>query len=231
LRKIGWAVALSTHICFGVSFIVSGHADNLPPGFIRLASINSSIRQAIRYATSDNFVGHPIPGYDVGECWLRREAAEALSLVQRDLLKKGLELIVYDCYRPRRAVDYFLRWARDPSDQSRKAEHYPAIDKSRLFIEGYLSTVSAHSKGIAVDVGMARSVQGVQALDLGTPFDFLDPLSHTVSQLISKEAKQNRLTLVAGMAQHGFRNYAREWWHFTLTDMDGAQSFDIPIQP
>src|SRR5690242_12714614 len=97
-----------------------------------------------------------------------------ISQVQDDLVKSGLQLIVYDCYRPVRAVDYFVKWARDQLDQNRKAEQYPTTEKSRLLKEGYLAAVSAHSKGVAVDVGLARLGAGENThndiLDLGTRF-------------------------------------------------------------
>ena len=54
----------------------------LPPGFVRLADISPAIKQDIRYATASNFTGRPVPGYGAAQCWLRREAAEALARVQ-----------------------------------------------------------------------------------------------------------------------------------------------------
>jgi zinc D-Ala-D-Ala dipeptidase len=149
--------------------------------------------------------------------------------VEADLAKDALQLIVYDCYRPRRAVDYFVQWVRDPSDQSRKAAHYPAIDKSRLLAEGYLAVASAHSSGIAVDVGLARHAD--QLLELGTPFDFFGPQARSASSSISAEAKQNRLTLMTAMVRRGFRNYPGEWWHFSLSGIHRLESYDVPIRP
>jgi len=152
-------IALFTFIgAYGV-VLHQACGQQLPPGFVRLKTLDPSIQQDIRYASANNFVGRPIPGYNSGECWLRREVAERLTQVQADLAKSKLQLILYDCYRPIRAVDYFVRWARDSSDQSRKAEQYPEIDKSRLLIEGYVAAASAHSKGVAVDVGLPVAVR------------------------------------------------------------------------
>ena len=64
--------------------------------------------------------------------------------MQVDLSKEDLQLVVYDCYRPNRAVDFFVQWVRDLADQSRKADHYPSIDKSQLLVKGYLAISSAH---------------------------------------------------------------------------------------
>jgi zinc D-Ala-D-Ala dipeptidase len=227
--------AFVVHICALVSIGQAGRAEVLPPGFVRLASVDPTIHQDIRYATSDNFVGRPIPGYEIGECWLRRTVAAALSGVQADLVKVGLQLVVYDCYRPNRAVDFFVQWARDPADQSRKADHYPSMDKSQLLVEGYLAVASAHSKGIAVDVGLARLASGegtrLETLDMGTPFDFFDPVARTSSPSISGEARRNRTVLVTAMERHGFRNYPREWWHFSLPENQRLKSYDVSIRP
>jgi D-alanyl-D-alanine dipeptidase len=221
-------------IALSIAIVGQAGAGDLPPGFVRLGSIDPSIRQEMRYATPDNFVGRPIPGYEAGECWLRREVADALSRVQLFLAKHGLGLTVYDCYRPIRAVRYFSKWSKNPSDQGRKSIHYPSVDKSTLFESGYLAGASSHSKGIAVDVGLVRrSAAGRKddALDLGTPFDFLDPSARTGSTAVSSDARQYRLVLVAAMAKYGFRNYWREWWHFSFGELRNVESFDVPIRP
>jgi D-alanyl-D-alanine dipeptidase len=234
-RQSRLVIAFMVHVCTIGSVGYAGRVDILPPGFVRLASVDATIHQDIRYATSDNFVGRPIPGYEIGECWLRRRVADALSGVQADLSKEDLQLVVYDCYRPTRAVDFFIQWVRDPTEQSRKADHYPALDKSQLLVKGYLAIVSAHSKGIAVDVGLARRASGdggrLEILDMGTPFDFFGPRAHTSSPLISGEAGRNRTVLVTAMARRGFRNYPREWWHFSLPEEQRLKSYDVSIRP
>src|SRR6202047_4012453 len=87
----------------------------LPKGFVYLRDIDPTIAQDIRYATSHNFVGRPINGYVAAECILSEQAANALETVQRKLTEKKLSLIVWDCYRPKRAVDDFLQWSKDPT--------------------------------------------------------------------------------------------------------------------
>ena len=90
----------------------------LAPGFVYLRDVDSSITQDIRYATHDNFTGHPLPGYSAPECVLRREAAEALKQVQADLARQNLGLKVYDCYRPIRASHAMTAWAHDGNDDA-----------------------------------------------------------------------------------------------------------------
>src|SRR5258708_23224337 len=134
---------------------VAGSA--LPRGFVYLRDIDPTIVQAIRYAGSHNFVGRPIRGYLAAECILSVPAANALATVQKMLAEKKLSLIVWDCYRPKRAVDDFFRWSKDPAHSEMKAEFYPRTDKEKLFSLGYLAIRSAHSRGSTVDLGIVPS--------------------------------------------------------------------------
>ena len=45
------------------------HAQPLPGGFVYLRDIDPSIIQDIRYATSNNFVGHPWPAIGQANAW------------------------------------------------------------------------------------------------------------------------------------------------------------------
>src|SRR3984893_8543609 len=84
----------------------------LPKGFVYLRDIEPTIVQDMRYAGSHNFVGRPIKGYLAAECILSASAANALETVQRMLAEKKLSLIVWDCYRPKRAVGDFFHWGQ-----------------------------------------------------------------------------------------------------------------------
>lgn len=198
---------------------------------VDVREIEPAIRTDIRYAGSNNFVGAPVDGYEAAKCLLSRSAAEALARVQRELAPEGLGLLVYDCYRPQRAVDHFVRWAADTADVSTKAEFYPDVDKERLFDEGYIAERSGHSRGSTVDLTLVRD-DGAEVLDMGTPYDFFDPRSHTESPEITDQQLANRLRLRDAMETRGFRNYAAEWWHYTLRDEPYPDVyFDLPIRP
>lgn len=208
------------------------HAADLPPGFVRLAEVAPGIRQDMRYAGSHNFVGRPVAGYASPACWLKREAAQALAATARDLEKRRWRLVVYDCYRPKRAVADFLAWARDAADLRTKAEFYPRTPKSRLFALGYVARASSHSKGIAVDVAAEQvdAAGQVTPLDFGGGFDLFDETSWTASKAVSAEAAANRKALVAVFAANGLANYAREWWHFSLPGATKAPAYDVVIR-
>jgi zinc D-Ala-D-Ala dipeptidase len=206
------------------------NAGELPPGFVALSATGADVVEDIRYAGPNNFTGRTVPGYERPICWLRRETAEALARVAAHFgaAEQGrYRLIIYDCYRPQRAVDAFVAWAKDEADAETKAAYYPSIRKPDL-LGTYIGTRSGHSKGVAVDVGLIDRASGA-ALDFGTPFDFFGPESAMAAR-ISRSARANRRRLKSAMEQvGGFRNYPGEWWHYSL-DLPGAKAFDIPIR-
>ncbi|MER7760314.1 M15 family metallopeptidase [Streptomyces sp. NPDC097619] len=225
--------------------------DRAPADFVALTSVDPTIRQDVRYATAANFTGGPVDGYRRPVCLLTRPAAEALHRAQRELLPRGLSLKVYDCYRPQRAVDHFVRWAADPTDERTKAEYYPRVAKDRLFADGYIAARSGHSRGGTVDVTLVdlrRPRSGVpgrpagachgpreqrradDSVDMGTAFDCFDTLSHTDDPRIVGAARENRRLLGSVLAAQGFTGLREEWWHFTHRPEEHPDThFDFPV--
>jgi D-alanyl-D-alanine dipeptidase len=217
----------------------------LPIGFVHLRAVDPSIAQDIRYAGPDNFTGRPIAGYEAGECILRREVADALQRVQADIVPAGFSLKVYDCYRPARAVRAMTQWANDGRPDDRR--FHPRVDKPNL-LDGYISQRSLHSTGIAVDLTLVKkdpapSPNGNRAapcnapdragdgsIDMGTSYDCLDTDSHTRSPSATREQQRARMMLVSAMEKHGFRNYFREWWHFSYPGVGSETHYDFPVQ-
>lgn len=227
-------------------------AAELPEGFAYLRQVDPTILQEMRYAGPHNFTGRPVPGYEAPECILARQAAEGLKHVQDRLRQKYLSLKVYDCYRPKRAVAAFVTWAKATNDVETKAEFYPDVDK-RLLFKGWIAQRSAHSRGSAVDLTIVPLPPPKQrayepgellipcdegknirfpdnSLDFGTGFDCFSLKSYTADDSVGEEAVANRKLLVELMAEAGFENYRREWWHFELTDEPFPQTyFDFPV--
>ncbi len=127
----------------------------LAPGFVPLEDVDATILQDMRYATKYNFVGRRIDGYRDPVCILHRRAARALKRAQNELRDQGYTLKVYDCYRPQRAVDHFVRWSQNGS-QKMKREFYPRVDKARVFDLGYVARRSGHSRGSTVDLTLVK---------------------------------------------------------------------------
>jgi D-alanyl-D-alanine dipeptidase len=224
-----------------------------PRDFVTLRGVDPTILQEIRYFTPHNFVGERIDGYVQPICVLTRPAAQALHRAQTKLLSQGYTLKVYDCYRPQRAVDHFVRWAKDLDDQAMKDEFYPNVDKTRLFADGYIAEKSGHSRGSTLDVTLVklpakptRPYHPAEPLvpcfapqeerfpdnsvDMGTGFDCFDTLSHTLDPRVQGEQRANRLLLKSTLEGLGFVNLAEEWWHYTYKPEPYPDTyFDFPV--
>ncbi|HWJ20761.1 MAG TPA: M15 family metallopeptidase, partial [Gemmatimonadaceae bacterium] len=162
---------------------------------------DSTIVVALRYATSDNFTGAPLPGYDANRAFLRREAAAALGRVQRRLAADGLTLKVWDAYRPVRATLAMVDWTR-------------RVGRDDLLRDGYIASRSRHNLGLAIDLTLADRATG-RELEMGTPFDTFSAAAHTANA--SGSAAANRRRLQSVMEREGFTNYDQEWWHYTYS--------------
>jgi D-alanyl-D-alanine dipeptidase len=203
---------------------------NLPDGFVYVDDHIPGILLDIRYFGEDNFVGARVDGYKGPFAILSREAADALAKVQADVTSQGLTLLIYDAYRPQKAVDHFKAWLQNPDDTKTKADYYPDLDKSRLFKLGYIASKSGHSRGSTVDLTLADAATGIP-LDMGTHHDFLGEKSHHGSPLVTEEQAANRLLLRETMEKHGFKAYEKEWWHYTLADEPYPDTyFDFDVE-
>lgn len=184
----------------------------------------------IRYAGKNNFLGRSVTGYSAAKCWLSRDAASALSKAQRLAENQSLAILVYDCYRPQRAVDDFVQWVNSDEGEPTKAIYYPNVPRSKLIDRGYIASRSGHSRGSTIDLTLI-AIESRQPLNMGTPWDYFDARSHTASTEIDADAAKNRQILKRIMESAGFRAYYAEWWHFTLDNEPYPDTyFDIPIQ-
>jgi len=200
-------------------------------GLVDIATLAPDVQLDIRYAGAHNFTGAAVDGYGAAKCLLLAPVAHALAQVQADLRAQGLGLKLFDCYRPVRAVQAFVRWAGDLSDQRMKSEFYPALDKARIIPDGYVAEVSGHSRGATVDLTLVRCMHDHCAeLDMGSPFDFFDPRAHTDAADITAAQRDNRRLLLEAMRRRGFANYPKEWWHYTFQpEPTPNTAYDVPV--
>ena len=229
--------------------------NGLPVGFVRLADVDPSILQEMRYTTAHNFVGTPIAGYDAADCWVTAQTADALKGIQQQARAKGYTLKVYDCYRPQRAVNNFMVWAADPAATSMKAEFYPRVAKDRIIPDGYVATKSGHSRGSTIDLTLVPLPGATSApwspsqplldcalpadqrfpdtsIDMGTGFDCFDVRAHPDYTALTPVQRKNRDLLLGMMSAAGFKVLPEEWWHYTLINEPFPDTyFDVPISP
>ena len=199
-------------------------------GFVSVSDVIPDALLDVRYYTTYNFVGERIDGYEQPVVLMTKEAAASLALVNRDMRAQGLRLVIYDAYRPQRAVDHFVRWAEDVSDTRMKAIFYPEVDKADLFERGFIAKRSGHSRGSTVDLTLLDEKSGM-LLDMGGPFDFFGELSHPDFAGVTTELHANRMLLRDAMVTHGFKPLSTEWWHFTLVNEPYPDTyFDFPVR-
>lgn len=180
---------------------------------VDVRSIDPTIVIEARYATSSNFTGAPLPGYEANRVLLRREAAEALGRAQRRALGAGYALKVFDGYRPVRATQAMMDWTE-------------RVDREDLVRDGYIAARSRHNLGLAVDLTLVSLDTG-RELEMGTAYDTFSAAAHTANA--AGVVAANRALLVQLLESEGFENYDQEWWHFSYEVADPLR-FDVVIR-
>lgn len=176
-------------------------------GLVEVAEVVPDAVLDIRYATTDNFTGQAV--YPSSRCFLNRDAAHALALVQKDLKSQGFRLKVFDGYRPLSVQRRF--WAILPNPDF-VAD--PAVG-------------SRHNRGFAVDVSLV-TLDGLE-VPMPTAFDDFSERAHPDYPDIPEEAARNRAILRRAMERRGFTIFPTEWWHFDYAGWEDKPVLDIPI--
>jgi D-alanyl-D-alanine dipeptidase len=198
-------------------------------GFLFLDEVLSGVRWDAKYATWDNFTGTPVDGYEVNRVVGSRALADALADATSRAAAFGFGLLLWDAYRPQRAVNRFVEWSAEPEDGRTKPRFYPNIGRAEMFESGYVVPKSGHSRGSAVDLTLYR-LDGGELVCMGGGHDFMDERSHHGACGVSVAEARNRQTLCSIMEPSGFARYEREWWHYALRNEPYPDTyFDFPI--
>ena len=215
--------------------------------FVNITDVVPDVILEIRYFSTYNFVGQRIDGYKQPTALLTKQAADSLKAVSDDVMKMGYRLKIYDAYRPQMAVDHFVRWAADIPDTLMRQYFYPEVDKSLLFVKGYIAAKSGHTRGSTVDLTLF-DMATEKEVDMGGTFDWFGVESHPdfggnpetgkytgkpspAGRTITKEQFRNRMILREAMMRHGFKPIDEEWWHFTLKDEPFPDKyFEFPVK-
>jgi D-alanyl-D-alanine dipeptidase len=189
----------------------------------------SGVRWDAKYATWDNFTGKPVDGYVANRIVGTKALCAALERAREEAASLGFGLLLWDGYRPQRAVECFLRWAKQPEEGRTKLRHYPKINRAEMFEKGYVAAKSAHSRGSTVDLTLYQLASGELA-PMGGDHDLMDALSHHGATGITQVEARNRQCLRSVMEACGFNSYECEWWHYTLKGEPYPDTyFDFPI--
>jgi D-alanyl-D-alanine dipeptidase len=186
-------------------------------GFVFLDEVLRGVRWDAKYATWDNFTGTPVEGYEVNRIVGSDALAAALSVATGRAGDLGFGLLLWDAFRPQRAVDRFIEWSTEPDDGRTKPRFYPNLDRAEMFTNGYVAPRSGHSRGSAVDLTLYRLDTGELA-EMGGGHDLMDERSHHRARDLSEVEDRNRRSLCSIMEHSGFRRYDCEWWHYALQD-------------
>lgn len=162
----------------------------------------------------------------------------------------GYRLKIYDAYRPQRAVNHFVEWAKRTDDARMKTYFYPDLDKSVLFPHGYILEKSGHSRGRTVVLTLF-DMKTEKEVDMGGTFDWFGRESHPdwsgdpetkeytgsfpagtpESRKINAAQFRNRMLIRSVMMKHGFKPLDEEWSHFTLDNEPYPDTyFDYPVR-
>ncbi len=188
--------------------LLSACGPGAPEDLIDVRDVIPNVRLEIRYATPNNFTKSVL--YPEARCVLRREVAEELAKVQRDLKEDGLELVIYDCYRPL-------------SVQKRMWEIVPN--------EAYVANPakgSRHNRGAAIDVGLFDSYG--KRVEMPTDFDDFSEKAHYSNIDLPAGILINRQKLRTIMERYKFAALPTEWWHFDYLGWQRFPVMDVPFQ-
>ena len=171
---------------------------------------------------------------------LRVSLAEKLRRVNARAGEAGLELFLFDAWRPRAVQAYFHDvWM--PAELRRRD---PSLGGARLNeeVEKYWAAPSAdenspapHATGAAVDLTL-RWKDG-EALWMGSLFDDVTQLANRDRfefltadnfSFSDQEARANRRLLHWLMTEEGFAGHPEEWWHFSWGDQMWAALSGAP---
>ena len=160
------------------TMIISTKQKTLPKGFVYVNQYYNDvikptkpnlkpIRENLRYATDENFTGKIVRGYQPGisRAVLTVQAAAALFNAQETVSSKGYSLLIYDSYRPQKAVDWFVEWANLPDTCAKcRRNYFPyLVNKTDAFKlpDRYVAPKSRHSRGSTVDLTIIKMENNV----------------------------------------------------------------------
>lgn len=195
--------------------------------FAEISTVIDDAAFDIRYYSPNNFTGNKINGYKAPRAYLTKEALAALKIAADDLRNQSYRLLIWDSYRPQKAVDNFVKWINDADDAGDKS-FYPEIEKSDLLEGNYVMEKSGHTRGSTVDLTLIK--KDGSFVDMGGTFDLFSEISHPDYENLTEEQKNNRKILHDAMINAGFVGLDSEWWHFTLKDepyKDTYFDFDV----
>ncbi|WCL49757.1 M15 family metallopeptidase [Leptospira sp. GIMC2001] len=163
----------------------------------------------IRYATKNNFTKQVI--YNQPKAFARKNVAKDLSKAQKEFLKLGYVLKIFDAYRPYSATVLFFEIIGDTRYVASPAKG------------------SKHNRGCAIDLTLSNS-KTLEELNMPTEFDSFRKEAWSNYPLKDRNQIENRSLLISIMSQYGFQVNPTEWWHFDHQSCKGFELLDVTFE-
>lgn len=166
------------------------------------------IRLDLRYASDNNFMHKKLYPGNTKTSFLRNPVFQALDSASRELGRMGLELVIFDAYRPYHiSVELWIPV---------KDERYAANP----------SKGSGHNRGTAVDLTLA-DLNTHRLLSMPTDFDSFSDSAHQDFKGTDSIRIANRDMLKRVMEKYGFIPLSTEWWHFSWPHPEDFEILDL----
>lgn len=154
---------------------------------VDLAVIFPDLEIELKYACADNITGKAI--YQQARCLLHKDAITALAKSISIAQLSGLQLVIYDAYRPQQAQA--MLWQACPDPQY-------VVD---------VTVGSNHSRGTAIDLTL-RDEHG-NILDMGAGFDEMHERSHAYQAVKLSKIRPGQWIAIYGLG--GLGNLALQY--------------------
>jgi D-alanyl-D-alanine dipeptidase len=181
------------------------------PDLVDLATLDSTLKFDVRYATTNNFLGTVF--YAQPRVMLQRPAAEAVVRAHRALAARGYGLLIHDGYRPWAVTKVF----------------YDATPDEHRWLVADPSQGSRHNRGAAVDLTLYDRASG-EAVVMPGLYDEASFRSMPDYPGGTSRQRYLRTLLRQAMEDQGFTVYAEEWWHFDYKDWHEYPIANIPFE-
>ena len=176
---------------------------------INIQALSDEFVIDIKYATENNFTGKKI--YTAPFCCMQMSTAKKLIAANKELLKRGMRIKIWDAYRPLSAQK--LLW-----------EITPIVG----FVANPYEGGSIHNCGFAVDVTLV-DMNG-RGIEMPSEYDDFSCRASRKSNVMTIAASENLSILTGVMVKHGFRTIDTEWWHYDDEDLKERIPLDIPFE-
>ena len=178
---------------------------------VEIATLDSTIKLEIRYATDNNFMKRQM--YSQARAFLRRSTAEALVRVHHSLFRQGYGLLIFDGYRPWSVTKKF--WDETPPEK-------------RAFVADPKQG-SKHNRGCAVDLSLYDLRTGKE-IEMPSAYDEFSERASPDYRGGTAAQRKSRDLLRSAMEAEGFTVNPGEWWHFDYKDWEKYPILDLKFE-